>query len=104
MNSVADFSAPNARFTNPGTQHGEPMLPVLESLERWRTAQHCATAPDTIYSREEGSITGLRWRSPDGKGDVVLYTSTTGGHQWPQWRGFGAARVIWDFFKNVPAR
>jgi poly(3-hydroxybutyrate) depolymerase len=73
--------------------------PVDSALGIWREKNDCYSIPDTIY--KEGGITGKKWISSGGKGDIVLYTIQAGEHEWPRTStlGISATDVIWDFFK-----
>lgn len=85
--------------------YGSAVLPVDSIIGWWRRLQHCNTSPDTLVSTE--STLGRRWRSADGRGDVVLYTVRSGGHTWFSARdpsGLAASELIWSFFKAVPPR
>lgn len=80
------------------------MFSVPVTLERWWSRQCGNVQPDTLVNA--GGVVGVRWRSPTGRGDVALYTTTTGGHRWPRASvaGLEARDVIWKFFESIPPR
>lgn len=71
---------------------------VSATLQRWCSRQQCAPRADTVLKSD--SVLGVRWRTPTGRGDVVLYTHP-GGH-FPPPIDFPA--IMWDFFKSLPLR
>lgn len=73
--------------------------PVDSSTAIWIKANNCVSIPDTFHN--ENGIMGRKWASPDGKGDIVLYTIETCMHDWPvsDKYGISATDEIWNFFK-----
>lgn len=73
--------------------------PVDSALAIWIDKNNCNPIPDTLMNTN--GIVGQKWASPDGKGDVVLYTIESCMHDWPVYENYGIAAtdVIWDYMK-----
>ena len=74
--------------------------PVDTVMAIWRGINNCSSIPDTILN--ENRIMGVKWSSPDGKSDIILYTIEGWGHSWPRTvdPGINATDVMWDFLKE----
>jgi polyhydroxybutyrate depolymerase len=78
---------------------GYPVSSVDSVLSLWIESNECRTSPDTIFNQHE--IVGKLWPASTTTGDIILYTTSTGDHDWPA--GFIVAnRLIWDFFATHP--
>ncbi len=83
---------------------GSPTFPVDTTLAWWIARNRCNPRPDTLMNA--GGVLARRWRSASGRADVLLYTSTSGGHSWPT-RFVGhipATDVILSYFGSLPPR
>ncbi|MGD8782350.1 MAG: T9SS type A sorting domain-containing protein [Ignavibacteria bacterium] len=75
------------------------------SLQYWIEFNECNTEADTILNID-GAV-GEKWSSSKER-DVILYTTTIGGHSWPggeeSWHQpcdlISATDLMWDFFKQ----
>ena len=73
---------------------------AIAGLSYWTERFGHETVPDTIYNAND--VLGLRWPSPDGKSDFVLYTTPRGRHEWlnQENSGLSANEVMWAFFQK----
>lgn len=73
---------------------------AIDGLAYWAEQFGHTAEPDTIYN--QNNVLGLRWPSPDGKSDFVLYTTPTGRHDWLTSANSGLSTndVMWEFFQK----
>ena len=112
FHGTADKMAPYA-----GGKSGDPVNPqqfpgIRDWLGQWAERNHCADDPlDTPVS---ATVHRLAYAGCAHGADVVLYTISEGGHQWPggkqlpEWwvgratQDINATRMMWDFFSRHP--
>jgi polyhydroxybutyrate depolymerase len=94
-----------------GKVDGREYLSVETSAEFWRKHNRCDPQPE-VASLYGGGITRRTWRNREDKVQVQLHTLNDWGHVWPgphftnalpadhPLKGYDAARVIWQFFKD----
>jgi polyhydroxybutyrate depolymerase len=78
-------------------------------LNYWINFNGCSTISDTILYISRG-VTGVRWTAQSDHADVILYSTSEGGHSWPggnqYWstptRVISATNLIWSFFVDHP--
>jgi polyhydroxybutyrate depolymerase len=96
-----------------GAQQGRIDLSVADAVEFFVEADWCDPVP-SVETLGEGTVTRETWSGGDGGTEVVLYTVSDGGHSWPggyTWLPgdpptdrISATELIWDFFREHPAR
>jgi len=87
--------------------HRYNLLPAEEAVDYWVRVNECLDSP-TI--RERNGVLVERYRSRDGKADVLSYRSKDAGHVWPGSRvrmhneedpmTMNATAIIWNFFRD----
>ncbi len=97
VHGLTDLEAP---YLGGGEQKSVPA-----TIDAWRSRNGCLEQPETVLDVTDKDLLGLRWRSPSGRGDVVLYTHP-GGHGWPGWPADQILNdaVFLGFFKSLPPR
>ena len=106
-----DPSVPFKGGVSPRKGGEREYISVAESVDFWVKNNRCNPEPE-IEILYDGRITRKVWTDPLGKNDIFLYIIENWGHKWPgryfsdrldesdPIKGFNAADLIWDFFKN----
>jgi len=113
MHGTADHSVP---FHGKQSQRsGQPRFyqSVAQSGAFWRSNNGCGES-EPPQGLSNGSVTLTKWSDCAGKAPVWLYVLQDWEHIWPgpyftdkledphPLKGFDAAEIIWDFFKDLP--
>ncbi len=113
MHGTADHSVPFEG--NQSQRSGQPRFyqSVAQSAAFWRSNNGCGTA-ETPQLLSNGAVKLTKWSDCSGRSPVWLYVLQDWGHIWPgpyftdklenqhPLKGFDAAEVVWDFFKQLP--
>jgi len=90
---------------------GGQVVPLLNSAAFWVRHNRCAPEPERDALRAD-RVERQRWKGTEGGAELVLYSLEGWGHDWPgrhfterlpaddPLRGFDAAEIIWDFFRQ----
>lgn len=87
---------------------GVYMPPVDSVLNVWANNDSCAGTIDTVFN--SFGVIGKRWNNCASCSEVLVYTTTDGGHSWPGGNQtangdppstlLNATDLIWNFFSN----
>jgi len=72
--------------------------PIPQWASAWAERNGCDSKPAAVF--QQGTVTGSEWNYCRAGGDVILYTVSGGGHEWPG--AVDTAAMIWEFFTNHP--
>lgn len=91
-------------------QGSAEMLPVSQWASMWAIRNGCSATPEQFLQR--GEVSGQRWGGCQAGVEVVLYTISGRGHNWPAsaypppdaptTQELHATEVIWEFFRSHP--
>jgi polyhydroxybutyrate depolymerase len=113
MHGLTDEHVPFEGGTGQAWKSGRQYWPVLRSLEIWTRRNGCAGSPIERADRQ-GKVHVRTWKDCRDNTEVVLYTLEGWPHKWPSLYyssrldpqdplfDFDAARLIWEFFDQVP--
>ena len=106
-----DPSVPYEGGTSPQKGGEREYISVADSIDFWVKNNRCESKPE-VKNLFRNRITKYEWKDNNHGNDIYLYTIDRWGHKWPgkfytdrleendPLKGFSAADVIWDFFKN----
>ncbi len=87
---------------------GVYMPPIDSVIGGWLQNDTCTIAFDTVYNTN--GVVGKRWSDCSSCSEVMIYTTTDGGHSWPGGNQtpngdpvstqLNATDLIWDFFSQ----
>ncbi len=87
---------------------GVYMPPIDSVLTVWARNDACTGTIDTIFN--VGGVVGKKWKNCAGGSEVLLYTTTDGGHSWPGGNQtengdvpssqLNATDLMWKFFST----
>lgn len=107
IHSLPDTRVPyNGGF---GTGFAGVYMPPIDSIIGvWLQNDTCTIAFDTVYNAN--GVVGKRWSDCSSCSEVMIYTTTDGGHSWPGGNQtstgdpvstqLNATDLIWDFFSR----
>ncbi len=113
FHGLVDEHVPFEGGTNPAKKSGREYWSVMRSLGVWIERDGCAETPIERDERQ-GKVHVQDWKNCTDHDEVVLYTLEGWPHKWPSpyysnerdpqdpLHGFDAARIIWDFFEQMP--
>jgi polyhydroxybutyrate depolymerase len=111
FHAMDDLHVPYDGGISPKKKGEREYISVSDSIDFWVKNNNCD--PETrVNALHNGRITKKEWKDHSNENNIVLYTIDKWGHRWPgkyfsdnldendPLRGFSAAEIIWDFFKN----
>jgi len=90
-NGIGNIGAGREAYFSIGT-------PIPQWAADWAGRDGCDAKPSKVF--EQGNVTGQGWGNCRGGADVILYTTSGGGHGWPG--EVNAAGMVWTFFASHP--
>lgn len=113
MHGTADHSVPFHGKQSRRQGRQRYYQSVDQSAAFWRSRNGCGE-PEPPYVLSNGAVRLTRWKACTSKAPVWLYVLQDWEHIWPgpyftdeledkhPLKGFDAATIIWDFFKELP--